>query len=90
MLGLQSLCSSVSNSHVKVLTDNTTAAAYIRNMGGTRSIECNEMAREIWLWCKEKQIWLSVSHIPGVDNVLADAAFRVFDDTTEWKLQEAI
>ena len=90
LLGLQSLCSSVSNSHVKVLTDNTTAVAYIRNMGGTRSIECNEMAREIWLWCKEKQIWLSVLHIPGVDNVLADAASRVFDDTTEWKLQEAI
>ena len=90
LLGLQSLCSSVSNSHVKLLTDNTTAVAYIRNMGGTRSIECNEMAREIWLWCKEKQIWLSVSHIPGVDNVLADAAFRVFDDTMEWKLQEAI
>ena len=90
LLGLQSLCSSVSNSHVKVLTDNTTAVAYIRNMGGTRSIECNEMAREIWLWCKEKQIWLSVSHIPGVDNVLADAASRVLDDTTEWELQEAI
>ena len=33
LLGLQSLCSSVSNSHVKVLTDNSTAVAYIRNMG---------------------------------------------------------
>ena len=32
----------------------------------------------------------SVSHIPGVYNVLADAASRIFDDTTEWKLQEAI
>ena len=89
LLGLQSLCNHLSNCHIKVLTDNTTAVAYIRKMGGTHSILCNEMAREIWLWCKGKQIWLSVSHIPGVDNVLADKASRVFDDTTEWKLEES-
>ena len=41
------------------------------------------------MWCKGKQIWLSVSHIPGVDNVLADKASRVFDDTAEWKLEES-
>ena len=90
LLGLQSLCNRVSKCHIKVLTDNTTAVAYLRNMGGTRSILCNDMAREIWLWCKEKQIWLSVSHIPGADNVLADKASRVFDDTTEWKVEATI
>ena len=90
LLGLQSICNRVSKCHIKVLTDNTTAVAYLRNMGGTRSILCNDMAREIWLWCKEKQIWLSVSHIPGADDVLADKASRVFDDTTEWKLEATI
>ena len=60
-------------------------------MGGSQSILCNEIVREIWMWYKEKQIWrLSVSHIPGVDNVLADKASPVIDDTTEWKLDEAI
>ena len=90
LLGLQSLCNRVSKCHIKVLTDNTTAVAYLRNMGGTRSLLCNDMAREIWLWCKEKQIWLSVSHIPGADNVLVDKASWVFDDTTEWKLEATI
>ena len=90
LLGLQSLCSMLSNCHIKVLTDNTTAVAYIRNMGGTHSLLCNSMAREIWQWCKERGIWLSVSHIPDVDNVLADKASRVFYDTTEWKLNEAV
>ena len=59
-------------------------------MEGTHSLLCNSMARDIWVWCKEKGIWLSASHIPGVDNVLADKASQVFDDTTEWKLKEAI
>ena len=34
LLGLQSLCKDLTNSHIKVMTDNTTAVAYIRNMGG--------------------------------------------------------
>ena len=78
LLGLQSLCNRVSKCHIKVLTDNTTAVAYLRNMGGTRSILCNDMAREIWLWCKEKQIWLSVSHIPGADNVACEQSIDPF------------
>ena len=90
LLGLQSLCNRVFKCHIKVLADNTTAVAYLRNMSGTRSILCNDMAREIWSWCKEKQIWLSVSNIPEADNVLADKASRVFDDTTEWKLEPTI
>ena len=32
-LGLQALCKKVTNDHIKVTTDNTTAVAYIRNMG---------------------------------------------------------
>ena len=31
-----------------------------------------------------------VSHTPGADNVLADKASWVFDDTTEWKLEQTI
>ena len=84
------MCSTSSNCHIKVLTDNATAVEYLRNMGGSHSILCNELAREIWMWYRDKQIWLSVSHIPGVDNVLTDKASRVFDDTTEWKLDETI
>ena len=33
-----------------------------------------------------RNIWLSISHIPGEINAIADQASRVFDDSTEWKL----
>ena len=48
------------------------------------------MAREIWLGCKEVGIWISISHIPGIDNEIADKASRVFNDQTEWKLDDNI
>ncbi len=35
-LGLQSLCSDVTNKHIRILTDNTTTVAYINAMGGIR------------------------------------------------------
>ena len=86
-LGLQSLCSHFSNLHVKVLSDNQTAVTYIRAMGGTHSITCNQITREIILWCKERQIWLTSSHLPGRLNVVADRASREFTDNTEWSLE---
>ena len=86
VLGLQSLWSASTECHIKVLT-------YSRNMGGggcSNSIPCNDMAREIWLGCKEVGIWISISHIPGIDNEIADKASRVFNDQTEWKLDDNI
>ena len=77
LLGLQSLCKDYVNSHIKVMTDNTTTVAYIRNMGGSQSLDCNEIARAIWLWCLPRDIWLTVSHIPGQHNVVADRRLAI-------------
>ena len=71
---------------MKVLSDNTTTVAYLRNMGGSHSIPCNNITREIWQWCKDREIWITPAHIPGVENTEADLASRVFNDQTEWKL----
>ena len=68
------------------MTDKTTAVAYVRNMGGSHSLPCNDIARQIWEWCIPRNIWLSISHIPRAINVIADQASRVFNDSTEWKL----
>ena len=89
-LGLKALCSSEHHCHIKVLSDNTTTVAYLRNMGGSHSIPCNNITREIWLWCKDREIWITPAHIPGVENTEADLASRVFNDQTEWKLDPQV
>ena len=61
---LKSFKKEVLGMHVKLLCDNTCAVSYIRNMGGSKSAECNEIAHKIWVWCLERQMWLTISHIP--------------------------
>ena len=72
------------------MTDNTTALAYVRNKGGVKSQECNEVALEIWQWAEERDMVLTIAHIPGVENVLADKKSRVFADNLEWELNGEI
>ena len=84
--GLKALCAQFTDTHIKVLTDNTTTVAYINHMGGSHSNPCNDVARDIWLWSIQQNIWLTVTHIPGKQNTEADEASRVFSDDTEWKL----
>ena len=55
LLGLQSLCKEVTNDRIRVMTYSTTAAAYARNMGGSRCLPCNDIARQIWEWCVRKK-----------------------------------
>ena len=87
---LQSFKGKIENSHVKILSDNSTAVAYINNMGGSKSLQWNDTSREIWLWCLKYDIWLSCAHIPGKLNVEADKKSRLFNDQTEWKLNHKV
>ena len=50
----------------------------------------SDLAKDIWLWCYDRQIWLSACHIPGSSNVHADHESRHFNDNLEWKLNPAI
>lgn len=49
---------------------------------------CNGIARLIWDWCIDHNIWLSTAHIPGKDNTLADKESRVTSRGSEWPLSE--
>ena len=88
-LALRSFCTE-DYQHVKILTDNTTALAYVKHMGGVRSYMCNQIASDIWNWCELHYIWITISHIPGVDNVKADYKSRKFSDNVEWELNPKI
>lgn len=47
---------------------------------------CNTITRNIWEWRIQRNIWLSASRLPGVENFLADKESRLKHDNTEWKL----
>lgn len=89
-LGLMSLCRDMSHCHIRVEVDNMTAVTYINNMGGTHSVKCNCITKKIILWCKQRNIWISAYHIPGVDNVTADRYSRKLSFHTEWMLDKNV
>jgi hypothetical protein len=84
-LTIQSFCKGEKDCHIKVLSDNTTAVAYLNNMGGTKE-SCNDLAREIWSWCHENSNWITSAHLPGKLNIAADKESRSVHDNMEWKL----
>ena len=58
---------------------------------GARKAQLNNLAKEIWLWCEKRNIWLSVFHIPGKLNIRADELSRLgkkLNDDMEWALQQ--
>ena len=89
LFALKSFCKQ-DNLHVKVFTDNTTALAYIKHMGGVRSVECNEVAQLVWTFCETHSIWVTIAHIPGVLTVKADYKSRNFSDNVEWALNDKL
>ncbi len=89
-LALRSFAAKTNHKHVKLMIDNSTAVAYVNNMGGVRSKTCNEMAKTLWLWAVEKNLWLTATYIPGILNVEADQESRQFHDKTEWKLDPLV
>lgn len=53
---LKAFCHTTSNTYVQLQIDNTTAVAYITNMGGSKSTQLNNLAKEMWTWCIDKNI----------------------------------
>ena len=51
--GLRCFAKELTNVHIQLKIDNTTALAYIGNMGG-RFDNLNDIARTIWLWCEQR------------------------------------
>ncbi|KXJ09019.1 Transposon Tf2-6 polyprotein [Exaiptasia diaphana] len=50
LFGLKSFAEDYKQTHIQLQLDNTTAVAYINNMGGSKSIELNNLAKELWEW----------------------------------------
>ena len=83
---LQDMRGKLTAKHVRVYVDNTTAVTCIRKGGSAKSKECHAETEKIYKICKEESTHISVKYCPGVDNVQADRASRVFTDAGEWSL----
>ena len=89
-LCLKSFCKNKLGIHVLLRLDNSTAVTYINKKCGMVSKYCNDLAFDIWSWAVKKDIWLSASHVPGVENNIADLKSRYFYDNKEWSLNPYI
>ena len=87
---LQSFCKHLTHKHIRIHMDNITAVAYLREMGGSKSKQCNDIARHMWLFAKERDLWLSSAYIKGSLNVIADRRSRSYDRELEWKLNPKV
>ena len=72
--------------HIRIMSDNTSAIAYINKQGGTKCMTQNDLSVKIWEYAMENGIHISAAHIPGKHNILADEASRKFQDAAEWKI----
>lgn len=61
---------------------------YIINMGGSKLIQLNNLVKEMWIWCINKNIWLLVVYIVGKFNISVDNKLCNFLDKYEWVLSK--
>ena len=86
LMALKTFANDKSNTHIRIMTDYSTAVSAINHMGTSHSHSCNFMAKEIWEWCLERNIWISVAHIPATQNFVADFESRRNQKEAEWML----
>ncbi len=75
-LALRQLGPRVKGRFILVRTDNMSVVAYLNKEGGTRSPSLCQQVIRLLTWCQERGIRLRGEHVPGVDNLVADALSR--------------
>ncbi|XP_071153579.1 uncharacterized protein [Mytilus edulis] len=90
-LSLRQFQAVVQGQSLLVATDNSTVVAYLQNQGGTHSFSLYHLSKEILLLCHSLDIILSVRHVPGSQNLLADALSRSrVPVNTEWEIHPSV
>ena len=60
------------NKHVKIFLDRQVEVQIINKMGKTKSSVCNDIVKNIWLFCVKNKIWIFAAHIPCAENMIPD------------------
>ena len=79
---------SVTAIHLQI--DNMTALSYLVKMGGTRSPELLQVAKEIWDYLLANGIAVTAEYLPSSLNIQADWQSRNHRDSSNWKLNPKI
>ena len=86
---LESFCANLKNIHVRLMTDNQVTMYTLLKQGSMKP-RLNEIAREIWSYAIDRNIWLSSAYVRSADNKISDEQSRVFNDNIEWTLRDDI
>lgn len=62
----------------------------MNHMGGTRSPQLSDAAKDLWTWCLSKGMTLSAEYLPGEMNTTADLYSRFITGSAEWKLDPQV
>lgn len=89
VFALQCFLTKIRNKHVRLLFDNSTAAACINNMGTSQSDGCIQLTLSIWQWCQDRHIGSMQPTFPE-RKTAADAESRKINLGAEWKLDNAV
>lgn len=84
-LTLKCFAADLSNVQILLRIDNVTAIAYVNKMGGTRYKNLHGVAKELWEWCIERDIWVFAEYVASKENP-ADEGSRLTNLDTEWEL----
>ena len=55
---LNSFVKELSNVSIKTFTDNITVVSVLKNMVTSHNFHQNCICKQIWEWCKDRNIWL--------------------------------
>lgn len=86
LMGLKCFCRELRNKQILLRIDNMTAISYINRMGGVQYAHLNNITRQIWQWCENRNLFIFASYIKSKDNVEADKESRNINIDTEWEL----
>jgi len=88
LMALYSFRRELAGKVVQFRSDNSTVVSYLNKMGG-RTPLLFDLAKEFWSWCLATRTTVFATHIPGVENDLADRLSCRRRDRNDWMLDPA-
>lgn len=85
--GLKTFCANDRSKQILLRIDNSTAIAYINKFGGVKFPALHKIAKDIWSWCMERDLWIFAEYVASNDNI-ADIESRTPNIDTEWEIAD--